>query len=837
MVERWDPIWQPLNASFESKLVGEWTDLQQKTFFVWDGNHRLKTWMKHIEEVYYENEQYHPLVRCQFIEIDKKKEAELILSLDTTNEIARATAIPNLGHEIFMFQKFGLANKHSIMEHLTVEQRSWMEIELKLEARHNQGMTPWYSTPCILISQLVWKSKWEHFLSKEDSKLRSMDLSIDEHKQKLDDAIKRMEEILRDNGYKYLSIANPLHGEEFFSMLFKKDWSDKSMIGITKDKLYSLCSVKIIVERHKELLHTMILTKAKDPKATHLADYKKFRFYMRQEAYWQGMFEEATLIIAKPQVKELELPTTFDGFFKTSHKVHVTQAYNTILSTMKSASDCATLPEVLQASKRFVYRWLHECMQLKAISFIPIDTHEWVDKNDENTMFSATIVEKGITSWDCSHCPWWLKYPLGVVPKSEKAIHDSFLNKHREKVITSRFKSKDKDVSQESWDCSHCPWWLKYPLGVVPKSEKAIHDSFLNKHREKVITSRFKSKDKDVSQESTSKKKKKLPKKKVDFHTPESDDNDEEESLPSPSQCVMQESKSRGASKSIILSSFNGVSFSKFVGDNIFTYVDALLLDIESIDDFAWHYIETWFQRVGSCYEKEYHLKGEASEYVARLIFANFPTSMLVFGVQDSYAADYVEGDIPVWNQFSTCLVRGVMDIADMHLANEGFLVTLSLVQHLGRIESHTRIFGLHLHRSWTLMCDGGDLHRDTREQVLDLTIGLFYRKISTGVVPRYDRGAGEFVSFDMFPAKRSYLSELPTKTKSEYTHVDELMVQGAVERTPSFFSWMLATFTDEDDHVLDLFMGCGALCDACSKEMQHCLMLEGDYFVFSECL
>ncbi|MCO5549851.1 hypothetical protein L7F22_003325 [Adiantum nelumboides] len=83
-------------------------------------------------------------------------------------------------------------------------------------------------------------------------------LSIDEHKQKLDDAIKRMEEKLRDNSYTYLSIANPLHGEEFFSMLFKKDWSDKSMIGITKDKLYSLCSAKITIEIRKELLHTMI---------------------------------------------------------------------------------------------------------------------------------------------------------------------------------------------------------------------------------------------------------------------------------------------------------------------------------------------------------------------------------------------------------------------------------------------------------------------------------------------------------------------------------------------------------------------------------------------------
>ncbi|MCO5582067.1 hypothetical protein L7F22_035958 [Adiantum nelumboides] len=127
-----------------------------------------------------------------------------------------------------------------------------------------------------------------------------MGLSVDEYKQKLDDAIKRMEEKLRDNDYKYLSIANPLHGEEFFSMLFKKDWSDKSMIGITKVKLYILCSAKITIERCKELLQTMILTKANDPKATHFVDYKKLRFYMRQEAYWQGPKNAKKIDLVEP---------------------------------------------------------------------------------------------------------------------------------------------------------------------------------------------------------------------------------------------------------------------------------------------------------------------------------------------------------------------------------------------------------------------------------------------------------------------------------------------------------------------------------------------------------
>ncbi len=50
MIEKWDPIWRRLNVEFESQCVREWEDLKGKLFFVWDGNHRLKTWMKRIED-------------------------------------------------------------------------------------------------------------------------------------------------------------------------------------------------------------------------------------------------------------------------------------------------------------------------------------------------------------------------------------------------------------------------------------------------------------------------------------------------------------------------------------------------------------------------------------------------------------------------------------------------------------------------------------------------------------------------------------------------------------------------------------------------------------------
>ena len=49
-IEKWDPIWQQLNAEFEAQLIEEWKDLRGKFFHVYDGNNRVKTWEKRIKD-------------------------------------------------------------------------------------------------------------------------------------------------------------------------------------------------------------------------------------------------------------------------------------------------------------------------------------------------------------------------------------------------------------------------------------------------------------------------------------------------------------------------------------------------------------------------------------------------------------------------------------------------------------------------------------------------------------------------------------------------------------------------------------------------------------------
>lgn len=70
-------------------------------------------------------------------------------------------------------------------------------------------------------------------------------------------------------------------------------------------------------------------------------------------------------------------------------------------------------------------RWLHDCLAKNVIGTMPMVTQEWMQPSDEGTMFPPNILERGITQWECEHCPWWIDYPIGVIPKQEHGLHKS----------------------------------------------------------------------------------------------------------------------------------------------------------------------------------------------------------------------------------------------------------------------------------------------------------------------------------------------------------------------------------------------------------------------------
>ena len=53
----WNVHWRVANASFEEKLNADddFVSLRNKMFFVWEGNHRVTAWRRHIERFHAED--------------------------------------------------------------------------------------------------------------------------------------------------------------------------------------------------------------------------------------------------------------------------------------------------------------------------------------------------------------------------------------------------------------------------------------------------------------------------------------------------------------------------------------------------------------------------------------------------------------------------------------------------------------------------------------------------------------------------------------------------------------------------------------------------------------
>ena len=64
------------------------------------------------------------------------------------------SVIPTLSRENFMFQKFGLVDKTSILEYLGEDLKKWASMKSSLEWC-TEGQ--WYNVLATILVQLVWK--------------------------------------------------------------------------------------------------------------------------------------------------------------------------------------------------------------------------------------------------------------------------------------------------------------------------------------------------------------------------------------------------------------------------------------------------------------------------------------------------------------------------------------------------------------------------------------------------------------------------------------------------------------------------------------------------------
>ena len=66
IIASWSPLWQEASAEFDVKLKED-PDLAHlcgKMFFVWEGNHRLTAWWRHINNNHADDKSWHVSVDC-----------------------------------------------------------------------------------------------------------------------------------------------------------------------------------------------------------------------------------------------------------------------------------------------------------------------------------------------------------------------------------------------------------------------------------------------------------------------------------------------------------------------------------------------------------------------------------------------------------------------------------------------------------------------------------------------------------------------------------------------------------------------------------------------------
>lgn len=87
VISSWDPLWQDVNTKFEESLLTnpDWSDLHNRMFLCWDGNHRLQAWTEAIQENFRLDLSKHICVGASFISVGPSDELPLIGALNRLN--------------------------------------------------------------------------------------------------------------------------------------------------------------------------------------------------------------------------------------------------------------------------------------------------------------------------------------------------------------------------------------------------------------------------------------------------------------------------------------------------------------------------------------------------------------------------------------------------------------------------------------------------------------------------------------------------------------------------------------------------------------------------------
>ncbi|KAJ7515553.1 hypothetical protein O6H91_03G119500 [Diphasiastrum complanatum] len=103
-------------------------------------------------------------------------------------------------------------------------------------------------------------------------------------------------------------------------------------------------------------------------------------------------------------------------------------------------------------------------------------------------------------------------------------------------------------------------------------------------------------------------------------------------------------------------------------------------------------------------------IRGEPSEIVAKLLYADFTTSLGVNLVD--------EASVPTWNIFTQDLAVATSSVANVFVADRGWYVATTVAEHFPLIHASDVANGFKLHRCLTVLVENGYVRKGAFQEV-----------------------------------------------------------------------------------------------------------------------
>ncbi|KAI5065026.1 hypothetical protein GOP47_0019721 [Adiantum capillus-veneris] len=363
-IDSWDDCWKTINERFERSLdlETEWGPyLKGKMVHVLDGNNRLHAWMECIRQGFENDLSRHCSVVCHFLQFAKTDVGELMSSLARLNKL-------------FQLRRLGEADKTTLLDGLSIEDRAWMEKEMQVVS--SRGKRSWFTLPVQIMTWLLFKDEMEQ-------KIEELAKGMDETSRAK--VIKKMEITYRGKTSKYARIADPANGEKFWCATLSLPWHEPSVHIATEEKLNMIGNACII-----------------DVDKAHIVKL---------------------LDSSQVSIRSLEcLPNDkakVSNFVMLGRRKYFNRAFRVLEGGIKSTNAMNEQPRLHNATRRVVYRWLLKEIAQHILDEIPPLASVWTYGDNPTFMYSDVKLGRSLSTIEKAKCPWWLDMVKNHVPDEE----------------------------------------------------------------------------------------------------------------------------------------------------------------------------------------------------------------------------------------------------------------------------------------------------------------------------------------------------------------------------------------------------------------------------------